>query len=228
MFRWLRDTFQPICVKEPAEYPKHDDRVSNEALLNEPESNRRVLPSASPAQKVVQFFPLVGPVIHMTSWLTTFFVDHLDIIYMSVEMGNDESTEMQLILQDLPNPVVFVTTPNVCRTGLNLRAANDAVQSQKFCILNERRQAFSQVLRLGHNTFPHTSQLNTELSGDINTASDLHRLSGLAKWRVWNGQMSQPNITTLMLYRCLECCEDYWKQLIAKGNVVPSDGKDER
>jgi hypothetical protein len=116
------------------------------------------LPSASPAQKVVQFFPLAGPVSHMTSWLTTFFVDHLDIIYMSVEMGNDESTEMQLILQDLPNPVVFVTTPKVGRTGLNLRAAKDAVLSQKFCVLNERRQAFSQVLRLGDNTFPHTWQ----------------------------------------------------------------------
>jgi hypothetical protein len=40
IFRWLRDTFQPMLVNKPAEYPEPDeDETSNNALLDEPESN---------------------------------------------------------------------------------------------------------------------------------------------------------------------------------------------
>jgi len=56
-----------------------------------------------------------------------FFVDHLDIFYIYAEIGNDGCTEMQLKLHDLPNPSVFVTTPKVGGTSLNLTAANCAV-----------------------------------------------------------------------------------------------------
>jgi SNF2 family DNA or RNA helicase len=59
-------------------------------------------------------------------------VDHLDIIHMYAEMGNDECTEMQLKFQGLPNPSVFVTIPKVGGTGLNLKAANHVVKTQKF------------------------------------------------------------------------------------------------
>jgi hypothetical protein len=110
IFRWLRDTFLPMLVKEPAEYPEPDeDEASNEALLHEPESNKCALPSAPPPQKAVLFCPLPGQVRHLKWWLTKFFADHLDIFYMYAEMGNDERTEMQLKFQDSPNPSVFVT-----------------------------------------------------------------------------------------------------------------------
>jgi SNF2 family DNA or RNA helicase len=79
-------------------------------------------------------------------WLKKIFADKLNIFYMCAEMGNDEYTEMQLKFQDLPNPSVFVTTPIVGGTGLNITAANDAVIPQKFCVLNEQRQAFAQVV----------------------------------------------------------------------------------
>jgi len=46
---------------------------------------------------------------------------------MYAEMGNDERTEMQLKFQDSPNPAVFIITPKVDGTGLNLTAANHAV-----------------------------------------------------------------------------------------------------
>jgi len=65
---------------------------------------------------------------------------------MYAELGNDQSTEMQLKFQDLPNPSVFVTTPKVGGTGLNLTAANHAAISQKFWVLNEPRQAFARVV----------------------------------------------------------------------------------
>jgi len=81
---------------------------------------------------VVLFCPLPGQVRHLKWWFTQFFADNLDIFYMFVEMGNDERTEMQLKFQDSPNPSVFVTTPKVGGTGLNLTAANHAVITQKF------------------------------------------------------------------------------------------------
>jgi len=46
---------------------------------------------------------------------------------MYAEMGNDECTEMQLKFQDSQNPSVFITTPKVDGTGLNLTAAKHAV-----------------------------------------------------------------------------------------------------
>jgi hypothetical protein len=132
------------------------------------------------------------------------FVDNADIFYMFAEMGNDEHTEMQLIFQDSPNPSVFVTTPQVGGTGLNLTAANHAVITQKFWVLNEQRQAFALVVQLGQNRVPHTWLLNTGPNGYDNRASDLHQLCGVAQMRVLHGLMNRPNITTTMIYTILE------------------------
>jgi SNF2 family DNA or RNA helicase len=101
-------------------------------LLHEPESNSSALPPAPPTQKAVRFFPLRGQVWHLKWWLTELFGDLLDTFYMYAEMGNDERTEMQLKFQDSPNTSVFVTTPKVGGTGLNLTAANHAVITQEF------------------------------------------------------------------------------------------------
>jgi len=65
---------------------------------------------------------------------------------MYPELGNDERTDMQLKFQDLPNPSVFVTSPKVGGTGLNLTAANLGVITQKLCVLNEQWQAFARVV----------------------------------------------------------------------------------
>jgi len=100
---------------------------------------------------------------------------------MYAEMGNDECKEMQLKFQDSPNPSVFVITPKVGGTGLDLTAVNHAVIPQKFWVLNEQRQAFTRVVRLGQNRVPHTWLLNTGPNGYDNRASDLHQLSGVAQ-----------------------------------------------
>jgi len=93
---------------------------------------------------------------------------------MYAEMGNDEHTEMRLKFQDSRNPSVFITTPKVGGTGLNLTAANHAVITQKFWVLNEQRQAFARVVWLGQNRVPHTWPLHTGPGGYDNRASDLN------------------------------------------------------
>jgi len=65
----------------------------------------------------------------------------VDIFHMYAEMGNDKCTEMQLKFQDSRNPSVFITTPKVGMTGPNLTAANQAVITQKFWVLNQQQQA---------------------------------------------------------------------------------------
>jgi len=176
----------------------------------------------------VLFCPLPGQVRHLKWWLTKFFVDHLDVFYMYAAMGDNESTEMQLKFQDLPNPSVFVTTPKVGGTGLTHTAANHAVRTQKFWVLNEQRQAFAWVVPPGQNRVPHTWVLNTGPSGYDNRASNLHQPSGVAQMGVLPGLMSWPNIMTSMIYWILEVWKDHTKQLTEQGDVVLSDGEDER
>ena len=157
IFRWLRDTYLPILVKEPAEYSEPDkDEASNEALLHEPESNKRALPSPPSHQQAVLFCPLSGQVRHSKWWLMMFFADNVNIFHMYAKMGNDKCTEMQLRFQDSQNPSIFITTPKVGGTGLNLTAANYAVITQKFWVLNYQQQAFPRVVWLGQNRVPHT------------------------------------------------------------------------
>ena len=184
------------------------------------------MPHVPPPQKAVLFYLLRPQVRYLKWWLTKFFADHLDIVYMYAEMGNNECTEMQLEFQDSPNPSVFITTPKVVGTGLNLTAANHAVMTQKFWVLNEQCQAFAWVVRLGQNRVPHTWLLNTGPSGYDNRASDLHQFSEVAQKRVLHGLMSRPNITTSMIYQILKCHEDLTKQPTEQGDVMPSNGED--
>jgi len=142
---------------------------------------------------------------------------------MYAEMGNDERTEMQLRFQDSRDPCVFIMTPEVDATGLNLTAANHAVITQKLWVPKEQRQAFERVVRLGQNRVPHTWLLNTGPGGYDNCASDLHQLSGVAQMRVLHGLMSQPNITTLMIYWILVSCEDHTKRLTENEVTFQSD-----
>jgi len=210
IIRWLRVTYLPMLVNEPVEYPKPvEDEASNEALPHEPEWNNSSLPPAPPLQKVELFCPLPGLVRHLKWWLAKIFVGHLDIVYMYMEMGNDECTEMQLKFHDSPNPSVFATTPTVGGTGLNLTAANHVVITLKFWVVNEQCQAFAWVVRLGQNRVPHTWLLNTGPRGHDNKASNLHLLSGIGHMRVLHGLMSRPSITTSMIYCLLECQEDH-------------------
>jgi hypothetical protein len=104
-----------------------------------PESIQIALPRGPPpSQKAVPFCLLPSQVRHLMWWLSILFADPLNVFYMYAEMGNNEHCEMQFKFQDSPNPSVFVTTPKVGGTGLNLTAANHAVITQKVLALNEQ------------------------------------------------------------------------------------------
>ena len=108
-------------------------------------------------------------------------------------------------------------------TGLNLTGANHAVITEKFWVLNEQRQAFALVVRLGQNRVPHTWLLNTGPGGYNNRASDVHQHSAVEQMRVLHGLMSRPNIMTSMIYRILVACEDHTKRLTENGDTLQSD-----
>jgi len=228
LFRWLTDTLLPMLVKEHVAYPEPDkDEGSNEAFLHKPESNKSTFRRSSPPEKVVLCWTLPGQVHHLKWWLTKFFGYHLDNFYMYVEMGNDERTEMQLKFYDSPKPSVFVTTPKVGGTGLNLTAANHALITRKIWVLNEQRQAFAQVVQLGQNRVPHTWLLNTEPSGYDYRAIDLHLLSAVVQMRVLPWLLSWPNIMTWIICLIQDCQEQLMKQLMDQRDVVLSDGEDD-
>jgi len=142
---------------------------------------------------------------------------------MYAEMGNDERTEMRLKFQDSLNRSVFIMTPNVGLTGLNLTAVNHVVITEKFWVLNEQWQASARVVWLEQNRVPHTWLLNMGPGGYDNSTSDLHQQSGVAQTKVLHGLMSQSKITTSMIYRILESYVDHTKRLTENGDTFKSD-----
>jgi len=217
-----------MLVNTTGKYPEPDkDKPSNEALLHGPESHKSALPLAPPPQQVVLYCPLSGQVCHFKWRLTKLCRDHLDIFYTYTEMGNDERPDLLLKLKDSPNPSGFITTPKVGGMGLNLTVATNAVITQKFWVLNEQRKAFAKVVWLRQNRFPHTWLLNTGSSGYDNRVRCQHQLSGVVQMRVLHGLVNRRNIITLMIYGVLAWQEDYMKQVMVHGNLMPSDGEDE-
>jgi len=224
----LRDTFPPTLVNARAEYLEADeDDALNDVLLCDSERKKTVLPCTHPPYKAVLFGPLPGQVHHLTWWLTKCFADHLDIFYMYAEMDNNCSTETLLKFQDWQNLSVFVTTPKVGGTGLNLAATNYAEMTPTFLGLNMQQPAFGRVVWLWQNWVSHTWLLNTGPGGYDNKVSDLHQLPAVTSMRVLHGQMSWPNITTSMMYHILGCRENHQQQLMELGDLVPTDGEDE-
>jgi len=224
IFRCLRETFLPMLVNEPVEYPKpeHDDK-SSEALLPEQDRNEHALPGGPPPEEAVLFCPLPGRVPHLKCWQTKYFTYQVDIVHMYAEMGNDEHTEMQLKLPDSQNPSVFVTTTKVGGTGLDRFAGNHAVITQKLWVLNELWQEFRWVVQLGQNRVPHTWLLNAAPGGYNNCMSNLHQHSAVAQMRVLHILMSWPNVTTTMIFHILESLEDHTMPLAENWNMLQSD-----
>jgi len=211
-------------MKEPGEYPELDENdTSREAHLLKQVWHENTLPSPPPPQRAVQFCPLPSHVRHLNWWLTNYFADHVDMLHMYAEVGNDELTKMQLKFLDSQNPSVFVTTPKVGGTGWNLTAANHAVITQELWVLNEKRQAFARTVRLKQNRVPQTCLLNTGPGGYDNWTSDLHEHTGVAKVRVLHGLMCWPSIRTSMIYQILLCYDDPRKRLSETGDTLQSD-----
>jgi len=100
IFRWLREPFLAILVKEPPEYSKPDQTDASRETLLPDERNENAPPCASPPLKAVQISPIPVQVRHLKWWLMMFFSDKVNIFHMYAEMGNNEHTEMQLKFQN--------------------------------------------------------------------------------------------------------------------------------
>ena len=99
---------------------------------------------------------------------------------------------------------VFLTTTKVGGTGLNLVAANHAVILQKPWVLNEQRQAFGRIVRLGQTRQPHCWLLNVGPGGYDDRVTQLHHRSGQAQMRILHGVMNRPDISTEDVYNMLQ------------------------
>ncbi len=106
--------------------------------------------------------------------------------------------------QSSPQCAVFITTTKIGATGLNLVAANHAVILQKPWVLNEQRQAFGRIVRLGQTRVPHCWLLNTGPNGYDDRVTLLHHKNGAAQMRVLHGLMNSPDISTADVYNVLQ------------------------
>jgi hypothetical protein len=142
---------------------------------------------------------------------------------MYAELGNDEWAEMHLKFQDLRNPSVFVTTPNVGRTGLNITATHHVVIPQKFGVSNKQLLAFARVVWLVENRVPHTWLLDMGSGGYNYRTCDLCQYIGVAQMSVLHGLMSQPKIMTSIIYHILESRKDHTMRLTENGDTFQTD-----
>jgi len=223
-FWLLWEIFLPILVNGCVDYPEPDGNdISREMLFLEQERPENDISSTYPRHKAVLFCPLSSNVGHLKWWLTKYFADHVDILHKYAEMGNDEHTVMQLKSQDSQNVSIFVGTPKVGRTSLNLTAAIHAIMTNKFRVLNEQWQAFVLLVQLRLNREPHTCVLNTGPAGYGYDVTDLHQHATVVQMRDLQHLMSQLYTTLSMIYPILTFCKDHMKRQPGNKDTLLSD-----
>jgi len=156
IFWGLSETFWPMLVNEPAEYPELDqDNTSSDMLLHKQERNENALPGAPPPQQVVHFGTYLGQVCHLKWWLIKYIADYVDIFLRYAQIGDDKHSAFELKFHNSPNQSVFITLSWVGGTNHSHSTANHVVITQMLWILNKRCQAFAQVVLQGQNRIPH-------------------------------------------------------------------------
>lgn len=85
-------------------------------------------------------------------------------------------------------PSMFVLTPALDGTGLNLTAANHVILVQKLWNLNEQRQAVARIHRLGQYRSPTSWALHC-VGGVDDRVQGLHEIRGRFEARVMHGLM---------------------------------------
>ena len=204
VFRWLRD-FMGDLMTRSATIPLLDDRQQHSS---------NPIPSPLP-QKAVIFCPLPGQVRHVQWWLRQNF-GQVHVVPMLSEDSADDRTELMNEFQSLGRCAVFLTTTKVGGTGLNLITANDAVILQKPWVLNEQRQAFGRIVRLGQTRQPHCWLLNVGPGGYDDRVTELHYRSGAAQMRILHGLMHRPDISTEDVYNVLRTRKEETRRVEAE------------
>lgn len=93
-------------------------------------------------------------------WSLTKYVVDVHILNMYTDIHNNKYKEMQFNFLNLHHLTVFITTPKVSGTGLNLTAANVVIISQTFTVLNKLCQVLAHIIQLGQNREPHSQLQN--------------------------------------------------------------------
>jgi hypothetical protein len=196
IFRWLRSEFLPALIHNEA----HD-------LL--PGLNDDLVPIVVPTpsnlpQKAVFFCTLPGQVRHLSWWIHSHFNEQICVFIMVSEDTPARRTQIIDEFESSSACAVFITTTKLGGTGLNLVAANHAVVLQKPWVLNEQRQAFGRIVRLGQKRVPHTWLLNTGPSGIDDRITQLHITNGSGQLRVLHGLMNRPQISVDDIYNIIK------------------------
>jgi hypothetical protein len=195
IFRWLRSEFLPGLIDDTA----HDLPPLNDDLVPIGEPTPSNLP-----QKAVLFCTLPGQVRHLAWWINSHFNEEIDVFTMVSEDNTARRTQTMNRFESSPSCAVFITTTKLGGTGLNLVAANHAVVLQKPWVLNEQRQAFGRIVRLGQKRVPHTWLLNTGPAGIDDRITQLHMANGSGQLRVLHGLMNRPQINVDDIYNVIK------------------------
>ena len=116
----------------------------------------------------------------------------------------DDRTELMNEFQNKAQSTIFLTTTKVGCTCLNLVAANYSVILQKPWVLNEQRQTFDRIVRLGQTRQLHCRLLNVGPGGYDDQVTQLHHWSGQAQMRILHGVMNRPDISMEDVYNILQ------------------------
>ena len=165
---WLRG-FRDDLIAKSATIPLLNDRAKQ---FESP------VPSAL-RQKAVMFCPLPGQVRYIQWWLWYNF-SQVHLVWWLSDDSPDDRTELLNKFKNTAQCAVFLTTTKVSGTGLNLVAENHVVIFPKSWVLNEQRQVFGCIVRLGQTRQPHRRLLNVGPGGYDDQLIQLHHQSSQA------------------------------------------------
>jgi hypothetical protein len=135
--------------------------------------------------------------------------------------STDRCSKVMSDFQNSPWCSVFITTIRIGGTGLNLVAANHVVILQKPGVLNEQRQDFGWIVRLGQMRKPHTWLVNTGSNGFDDRVTVLNMVNGTTQLRVLHELMNCPMIRNEDVYNVLKTPIE--ETAIQAGMLLPSE-----
>ena len=83
-------------------------------------------------------------------------------------------------------------------------------------MLNEQRQSFGRIVRLGQTRQPHCWLLNVGPGGYNNRVTELHYRSGADQIRILHGLMHRPDISTEDVYNVLRSRKEETRRVEAE------------
>jgi hypothetical protein len=178
------------------------------------------IPEGGVPNKVVIVAPLAGQASYVNWFLRTFQAGIHSILYHS-GVASRERDKLVQEFASVDRPAALIFPPALCRTGLNLVAANHVIIMQKFWNLNEQRQAVARIHHIGQRQTPKAWILHCE-GGVDDRANELHQNRGRFAARIMHGLIGQKfSYMALMDARATRIRELEAQAAIQAGAAVP-------